>query len=93
MPEEVLFEAERTTNRSEAAGYLRTVADTLACGDSIALVAGDQHVAGSAPHRPTYEVKTERETPRSGDGTEPSTEFETEWKAGTGHADGSLATG
>lgn len=76
MSEEVLFEVERTTNRSEAADYLRTVAGTLACGDSIAPVAGDQHMAGSVPHRPTFEVEAERETPRSGDGTEPSTGFE-----------------
>ncbi|QGN07403.1 amphi-Trp domain-containing protein [Halorhabdus sp. CBA1104] len=78
MPEEVLFETERSLSRDEIASYLRTVADNLDGGDPISLSAGDQSVTMDPPARPTFEVKAEREGPADGHG-ELSVEFELEW--------------
>ncbi len=85
MPEEVLFETERSMDRSDIAAYLRTVADRLDAGEEIALEAGDQRVTLAPPARPTFEVKAERET---GDGPpEMSVEFELEWDEGGADGD------
>ncbi|RBI64074.1 amphi-Trp domain-containing protein [halophilic archaeon] len=86
MPEEVLFETERTQSRSEIATYLRTVADKLEDGESVTLTAGDQTVTLTPPERPTFEVKSERET--GGRRDELSLELEIEWKEGDDGADG-----
>ncbi|WP_435076930.1 amphi-Trp domain-containing protein [Halococcus sp. AFM35] len=84
MPEEVLFETERSMDRGDIAAYLRTVADRLDAGEEIALEAGDQRVALAPPARPTFEVKAERETNGT---TEMSVEFELEWDEGGADGD------
>ncbi|WP_181685007.1 amphi-Trp domain-containing protein [Halorhabdus salina] len=89
MPEEVLFETERSLSRSEIASYLRTVADNLDGGDPISLSAGDQSVTMDPPQRPTFEVKAEREGPTDGHG-ELSVEFELEWDENAGDGGGDL---
>jgi amphi-Trp domain-containing protein len=78
MPEEVLFESERTRDRTEVASYFRRIADTLEVGDSITLSASGESVTLTIPERPTFEVKAEREGPVDGPG-ELSVEFEIEW--------------
>jgi amphi-Trp domain-containing protein len=79
MPEEVLFEVERTQDRAEIADMLRSVADKLDAGESITLTAGDQSVTMDPPARPTFEIKAERETSSGGGPGELSIEFELEW--------------
>ena len=78
MPEEVLFQSERSQSRSEIASYLRQVADNLDAGDDITLTAGEQSVTMTPPAHPTFEVKAEREDPTDSLG-ELSIEFEIEW--------------
>ena len=78
MPEEVLFEDERSLDRAEIADYLRTVADKLDAGEEITFTAGSD-VTVRPPSRPTFEVKVERETERSGGPAELSIELELEW--------------
>jgi len=87
MPEEVLFETERSMERSEIASYLRTVADNLESGAPISLSAGDQSVTLDPPARPTFEVKAEREGPTDAPG-EHSVEFELEWDEDADDGDG-----
>jgi len=92
MPEEVLFESEQRMSRDEVASYLRTVADNLSAGDPVTLQAGGESVTMEPPERPTFEVKAERDGPRSGPG-ELSIEFELEWPedaAGEEGGDGGL---
>ncbi|WP_136689369.1 amphi-Trp domain-containing protein [Halorhabdus amylolytica] len=89
MPEEVLFETERSLTRAEIASYLRTVADNLESGDHISLSAGDQSVTMEPPERPTFEVKAEREGPTDAPG-ELSVEFELEWDENAGDDGGDL---
>lgn len=79
MPEEVLFETERSHSREEIATYLRSVADKLDDGGDLTLSSGDESVDLAVPDRPTFEVKAEREMNGS---TELSVEFELEWKEG-----------
>ncbi|HKL29484.1 MAG TPA: amphi-Trp domain-containing protein [Natrialbaceae archaeon] len=79
MPEEVLFEVERTQDRAEIADMLRSVADKLDAGESLTLTAGDQSVTLDPPARPTFEIKAERETSSGGGPGELSVEFELEW--------------
>jgi amphi-Trp domain-containing protein len=79
MPEEVLFEVERSQNRAEIANMLRSVADKLDTGDPITLTAGEQSITLDPPARPTFEIKAERETPSGGGPGELSVEFEIEW--------------
>jgi amphi-Trp domain-containing protein len=88
MPEEVLFESERSRDRAEVASYLRRVADTLEVGDSLTLSAGGESVTMTIPERPTFEVKAEREGPVDGSG-ELSVEFEIEWDETDGDGDAS----
>lgn len=90
MPEEVLFETERSHSREEIATYLRSVADKLDDGGDLTLSSGDESVELAVPDRPTFEVKAERETNGS---TELSVEFELEWKEGdsSGDDDGDLS--
>lgn len=92
MPEEVLFEFERSMDRTEIASYLRTVADRLESDEDLTLEAADQNATLSPPGRPTFEIKAERETSSSGGPGELSVEFELEWKEGEDGAssDGSL---
>ncbi len=78
MPEEVLFEVERTQDRAEIADMLRSVADKLDAGESLTLTAGDQSVTLDPPARPTFEIKAERETSSGGGPGELSVEFELE---------------
>lgn len=89
--EEVLFESENRLERAEIADYLRTVADNLEAGDSIALSSGGESVTLEPPARPEFEVKAEREGPRDAPG-ELSVEFEIEWDedGGNGDAGGDL---
>ncbi|USZ67737.1 amphi-Trp domain-containing protein [Halorussus salilacus] len=87
MPEEVLFETERSQSREDIAAYLRTVAEKLESGEEFSLSAGDQSVTLAPPAQPTFEVKAERETPASGGQGELSVEFEIEWDEG-GDGDG-----
>jgi len=87
MPEEVLFEDERTLERGEIADYLRTVADRLDAGDSITFSAAES-ITVEPPPRATFEVKVERETPTGGGRGELSVEFELEWDENDGSADG-----
>jgi len=79
MPEEVLFEVERSQDRGEIADMLRSVADKLDAGESITLTAGEQSITLDPPARPTFEIKAERETPSGGGPGELSVEFEIEW--------------
>lgn len=78
MPEEVLFESEKTQSRADIATYLQQVATSLEDGESITLKAGDQSVTIDPPANPTFEIKVEREGPTDGPG-ELSVEFEIEW--------------
>ena len=78
MPEKVLFETESKFDRATIADYLRAVADSLESGGEISLEAGNQSVTLNPPERLTFEVKAEREGPRTGPG-ELSIEFELEW--------------
>jgi len=79
MPEEVLFESERTQSRAEIAETLRAVADKLDAGESITLSAGEQSIELDPAERPEFEIKAERET---GGEEELSVEFEIEWTPG-----------
>jgi amphi-Trp domain-containing protein len=90
MPEEVLFEVERTQDRSEIAEMLRSVADKLDAGDAITLTAGEQSITLDPPARPTFEIKAERETPSSGGPGELSIEFELEWDEDGGDSDAAI---
>ncbi len=86
MPEEVLFKSESQQTRSEIATAFRQIADALDAGDPLSLKAGDQSVTMEPPHRPTFEVKAERET---GSGSaELSVEFELEWDENGENDDG-----
>lgn len=87
MPEEVLFESERSMDREEIAGFFRTVADNLESGEGITLVQGDETVTMEPPARPTFEVKAEREGPTDRPG-ELSVEFELEWDENAGDGGG-----
>lgn len=91
MPEEVLFETERTENRADIAATLRSVADKLEAGEDLTFTAGDQSITVGPPARPTFEVKVERETERGGGPGELSVEFELEWDEGAGEGDGRLS--
>ena len=91
MPEEVLFESERTENRADVAATLRTVADKLEAGDELTFSAGDQSVSVTPPARPTFEVKVERETSSSGGASELSVELEIEWDEGAEGGDSRLS--
>lgn len=82
MPEDVLFEFERRTDRTEIANYLRIVADRLEAGEDLAMEGGGESVTVSPPATPTFEVKVERETPSGGGSGELSVEFELEWAEG-----------
>jgi amphi-Trp domain-containing protein len=88
MPEEVLFESEQHSSRTEIASYLRTVADRLDGGGALSLTAGSQSIEMDPPESLTFEVKAEREGPAGAPG-ELSVEFELEWDE-DGGADGSL---
>ena len=94
MPEEVLFESEHRTSRSDVAEYLRAVAERLELGEAVTLSAGDQSVTLDPPAEPTFEVKAERETSSGGGPAELSIEFELEWDEGSDaserEADGTL---
>ncbi|MFT4889258.1 MAG: amphi-Trp domain-containing protein [Halobacteriales archaeon] len=79
MPEEVLFEVERSQDRAEIADMLRSVADKLDGNEAITLTAGEQSITLDPPARPTFEIKAERETPSGGGPGELSVEFEIEW--------------
>jgi amphi-Trp domain-containing protein len=79
MPEETLFEFERDMTASEAAQYLRTIADHLDSGDEFTLTAGTDSVTLTPPGRVEFEVEIEREISKSGDLTEIELEFELEW--------------
>ena len=79
MPEEVLFEVERSQDRADIADTLRSVADKLDAGEAITLTAGEQSITLEPPTRPTFEIKAERETPSGGGPGELSVEFEIEW--------------
>lgn len=78
MPEEVIFEFESRTRRSEIADYLRTVADRLDGDGAVTLAAGGESVTMEVPSTPEFEVKAEREGPEGGP-KELSVEFEIEW--------------
>jgi len=78
MPETVLFESERKSDRADVASYLRTVADRLESGEAVKLEAGDESVTMDPPGTVTFEVKAEREGPADGPG-ELSLELEVEW--------------
>ncbi|WP_256393799.1 amphi-Trp domain-containing protein [Natronoarchaeum rubrum] len=80
MPEEVLFESERTQSRAEIAETLRAVADKLDAGGSITLSAGEQSIELDPAERSEFEIKAERET--GGGEEELSVEFEIEWSPG-----------
>ncbi|EJN58910.1 amphi-Trp domain-containing protein [Halogranum rubrum] len=91
MPEEVLFKSESAQSRAEVASYLRSIADKLDAGESITLSAGDQNVTLDVPTQPTFEVKAERETSKSGGTPELSLELELEWDEGVDGGDASLS--
>jgi amphi-Trp domain-containing protein len=86
MPEEVLFEHEQRRSRSDAADYLRAIADKLDDGGEVTLSAGDQSVTLDPPDTVDFEVKAERETSSGAD--ELSIEVELEW--GADDVDGEL---
>lgn len=78
MPEELLFEFESQTRRSEVADYLRSVADRLDGDGAVTLTADDESITMDVPGTPEFEVKAEREGPEGGP-KELSIEFELEW--------------
>lgn len=78
MPEEVIFEFESQTRRSEVADYLRTVADRLDADGTVTLGSGGESLTLEVPTTPEFEVKAEREGPEGG-AKELSVEFELEW--------------
>lgn len=90
MPEEVLFKSESRESRAAVADYLRSIADKLDAGEAVTLSAGDQSITLDVPAQPTFEVKAERETSKSGGSPELSLELELEWAEG-GSEDTSLS--
>lgn len=81
MPEEILFEMERSQSREEIAEYLRTVADALESGDPMSFKTSAESVTVEPPANPVFEIEVEREGPTEGPG-EISIEFEIEWNEG-----------
>lgn len=81
MPEEILFEMERSQSREEIAEYLRTVANALESGDPMSFKTGGESVTVEPPANPVFEIEVEREGPTEGSG-EISIEFEIEWNEG-----------
>lgn len=79
MPEETLFEFERSMDTAEVAQYLRTVADHLESGEEFTLESGTESVTLTPPGRVEFEVEVERETSKSGGSAEIELEFELEW--------------
>lgn len=88
MPEEVLFKSEHASTRSEAAAYLRTLADKLEADGLVQLSTGGDSFDMTIPERFEFEVKAERETSKSGGTPELSLELEFEWKEGAEHEEG-----
>jgi amphi-Trp domain-containing protein len=90
MPEEILFEFERSMSRADVAAYLRTVADKLDNDGALSFTSGNQSHPVEVPDRLTFEVKVERESQSSG-ATEIGVEFELEWdENGAETSDGTL---
>ncbi|WP_136591138.1 amphi-Trp domain-containing protein [Salinigranum halophilum] len=79
MPEETIFEFERSMGTAEVAEYLRTVADRLESGEEFTLESGGESVTLRPPGRMEFEVEVERETSKSGGPAEIEVEFELEW--------------
>lgn len=90
MPEEVLFEDDRTLTRAEIARYLRSVADKLVDGGEMTISAGERSVTIDPPERSTFEVKVERETSGGSERGELSLELELEWPEGASAEGGDL---
>jgi amphi-Trp domain-containing protein len=80
MPEETLFESENSMTRTEAAAYLRSVAEKLEADGTLQLTAGEQSHVVDVPEHLEFEVKVERESGRSG--AKIGVEFELEWTEG-----------
>lgn len=91
MPEEVLFKSESRESRAVVADYLRSIADKLEAGEAVTLSAGDQSITLDVPSQPTFEVKAERETSKSGGSPELSLELELEWDEDAPDGDSSLS--
>ena len=80
MPEEILFESENSMTRTDAAAYLRSVAEKLEADGALRLTAGEQSCEVDVPEHLQFEVKIERESGRSG--AKIGVEFELEWTEG-----------
>lgn len=79
------FHSESIRSREEIADYLHAVADSMAAGDDIHLIAGEEDITLSPPERAEFEVSVERE---GGNGSqEVEIEFEIEWEENQGDAD------
>jgi amphi-Trp domain-containing protein len=89
MPEEVIFEDERTRRRTDVASYLRTVADRLDDSGQLTLESGADSVSVDVPDDVEFEVKVEREGPTEGP-YELGLEIELEWPENADD-DGSLS--
>ncbi|MCL0043749.1 amphi-Trp domain-containing protein [Peptococcaceae bacterium] len=79
--EEVLFDSEEKTTRSDAAVFLRKLADKLEAGQ-ISLSQGEQKVQLEIPRKITLEVKVEKEI--KSEKIKHSLEVELEWTEGEG---------
>ena len=80
MPEEILFEIEKSMTRADAAAYLRAVAEKLEADGTLEFTAGEQSHAVEVPEHLEFEVKVERDSAQSG--AKIGVEFELEWKEG-----------
>ena len=80
MSEEILFEAEKSMTRADAAAYLHAVAEKLKADGTLQLTAGEQSHAVEVPEHLEFEVKVERESGQGG--AKIGVEFELEWREG-----------
>lgn len=77
--EEILFKSEEPKTRSDAASFLRQLADKVEAG-SVTLRQGDAEQRVDIPQRLVLETKLEREVKRGGE--KMSLEVELEWRPG-----------
>lgn len=90
MPDDTLFKFEQTMSRTDAAAYLRNVADKLDGDGTLEFTAGGQSTSLAVPERLQFEVDVERD-PHDGGSAQIEVEFELEWyEDEQGTASGSL---
>jgi amphi-Trp domain-containing protein len=77
----VLFKSEQGSTQSEAAAFLRTLADKVESG-AVILRQGKEELTLTLPHNLVLEVKAEEETHKRTGAKKMSLEVEIEWKDG-----------